>query len=73
MDTRLVDKIIQLEPAQRVEFISQLSADEKMMIASMLDAEIDNPWAKYERDPVGFITEGLGESLWSKQVEILES
>jgi hypothetical protein len=73
LDTRLVDKIIRLEPAQRVEFISQLSADEKMMIASMLDAEIDNPWAKYERDPVGFITEGLGESLWSKQVEILES
>jgi len=32
-----------------------------------------SPWASYVNDPVGFCTDGLGEILWSKQVEILES
>jgi hypothetical protein len=38
----------------------------------ILDAEITNPWARYENDPVGFVEQGLGETLWSKQREILE-
>jgi hypothetical protein len=39
----------------------------------LIDQRVGNPWSKYEDDPVGFVVDGLGESLWSRQREILES
>jgi len=32
-----------------------------------------NPWEQYANDPIGFVEHGLGETLWSKQREILAS
>jgi hypothetical protein len=40
---------------------------------SMLDAELDNPYARFQTDPVGFIELGLQETIWSKQREIARS
>jgi len=52
-------------------------------VAHLSDAELSSlyedlyistgRWARFVNDPVGFVTEGLGEDAWSKQVEILES
>jgi len=43
------------------------------LLLSKRRAEAASPWSAYIDDPVGFCTEILGESLWSKQKEILES
>lgn len=70
---RIVEQIINLNSQERLLLLSEMSEQERYVVRQMLEAEIDNPYAKYQDDPVGFVTEGLGETLWSKQVEILES
>ncbi len=70
---RLVDKVLSAESTERLSIYANLSADEKNALGMLLEAEGNNPWAIYEGDPVGFIRKGLGESLWSKQVEIARS
>jgi len=67
---RLVDRLINADPQERMKIYAGLEPDERMALANLLDAEIDNPWAKWEKDPVGFIQDGLGEVMWSKQREI---
>jgi hypothetical protein len=39
----------------------------------ILGTGLPNPWLKYQHDPVGFVTEGINEFLWSKQREIFEA
>lgn len=73
METRVVDQILELDTEERVQLLATLNDEERYVIKQMLDAEISNPWARYQNDPVGFVVDGIGESLWSKQVEILES
>jgi hypothetical protein len=70
---RLVDKVLEAEPVERLAIYSALSPMERAALDAMLDAEISNPWAQYEPDPLRFITEALGETLWSKQREIVQS
>jgi hypothetical protein len=70
---RLVDRVLTATTEQRYAIYSSLSEEERSALAMLLEAEENNPWARYENDPVGFINEGLGESLWSKQIEIAES
>ena len=50
-----------------------MSPEQQQVMQLLIDTEINNPWAQYQLDPVGFIEQGLGETLWSKQREILES
>jgi len=73
MAERLVDKVLKATPEERSKIYSSLTPEEKHALAVILDAEIENPWARWESDPVGFIEDGLGETLWSKQREILQS
>lgn len=35
--------------------------------------QIYNPYAKYRKDPVGYIEKVLGQKLWAKQIEVAES
>jgi hypothetical protein len=70
---RIIDRILQATPEERFAIYASMTPEELYSINLMLDAEIDNPWALYEDDPVGFVTKGLGESLWSRQREIMES
>ena len=70
---RLVDKVLTATQEERYAIYSQLSPDDRATLNMLLAAEVDNPWARYEKDPVGFIQKGLGETLWSKQVEIANS
>jgi hypothetical protein len=73
MGDRLVDLVLNATPEERAKIYLSLNDDEKYALSVILDAEITNPWARFENDPVGFVEEGLGETLWSKQREILES
>ncbi|CAB4156313.1 hypothetical protein UFOVP655_48 [uncultured Caudovirales phage] len=73
MSQRLVDKVLSASIEERNAIYLSLTNEEKNALAVILDAELSNPWARYEHDPVGFIEEGLGETIWSKQREILES
>ena len=70
---RLVDQILTASREERYNIYSKLNPDEKASLNMLLEAEQNNPWARYETDPVGFINEGLGETLWSKQIEIADS
>ena len=70
---RLIDKVLGATLEKRAEIYLSLTPEEKYALGAIMDAEIENPWARWENDPVGFIEDGLGETLWTKQREILES
>lgn len=70
---RIVDRIINADKQERLRLYQQMTDDERKLLSLMLDAEISNPYARYQTDPVGFITDGLQETIWSKQREIAQS
>ena len=55
----------------RLRVLEQLTPEELDLLSRQIDAE--GPWARYRNDPVRFVTDALGEDVWSKQIEILES
>ena len=73
MSERLVDLVLNASPEERTKIYLSLTPEEKHALGAILDAEISNKWARWEKDPIGFIEDGLGETLWSKQKEILQS
>jgi len=58
---------------KREALLGQMSEASLIALANDLRQGVDPRWARYRNDPVGFVTDGLGESVWSKQVEILNS
>lgn len=70
---RLVDSVLEAEARERLAIYSSLTPDEKLHLQRLLEAEENNPWAQYEQEPLQFITEALGETVWSKQREIIDS
>ena len=60
-------------PQERKKFFAKLSVEEKAVIVLLLEQIARNPWAQWQSDPIGFVEQGLKETLWSKQREILES
>ncbi len=73
MTATLVDQILTASPTERKRIFAGLNGDEKQALAILLEDAQSNPWRRFENDPVGFVTEGLGETVWSKQEEILRS
>lgn len=73
MATDALDRLLRLDERERRAVLASLSEVERATVALLIDQRFSNPWSKYEDDPVGFVTQGLGESLWSRQMEILES
>lgn len=73
MSNKLVGQIFDMTEQERAEVYALMTEDEKYALDAMINSEQSNPWARWETDPVGFIQDGLGETLWSKQREILES
>jgi hypothetical protein len=58
MGERLVDLVLNATPEERAKIYLSLNDDEKYALSVILDAEITNPWARYEHDPVGFVEDG---------------
>lgn len=59
--------------AERRQFFAEMSPDDRTAVANLLDLMGENPWSRFRSDPIGFVEDGLGETIWSKQREILES
>ncbi|ASR83891.1 terminase large subunit [Arthrobacter phage Shrooms] len=68
-----LDRLLKLDPVARRAVMTQLSQPERLTLLGAIEFRANNPWIKYQGDPVGFVQDGLGETIWSKQVEILES
>lgn len=73
MNNQVLKAILELPPDQLTKVTLGLSQEEQKYVNNLLENQFSNPWLKYEDDPVGFIQNGLGETLWSKQKEIVES
>jgi hypothetical protein len=69
----VVETILSLDPKERREVFLGLSEPERLALNQLLADHGENPWSQYQNDPVGFVTEALGETIWSKQREMLES
>jgi len=69
----LREVLAEATPLKQQQVLASLSHTELLALATMLEGGVDPRWARYRNDPVRFVTEGLGEDVWSKQVEILES
>lgn len=69
----LLSLILTATPDERQFVLSQLDAEKRLALKQILKNHKDNPWARFVTDPVSFVEEGLGETLWSKQKEILTS
>lgn len=72
MSTAVLTRILAATPEQRRKIIERLSPAERAWIAERLDST-DLRYRRWADDPVRFVTDALGETLWSKQREILES
>jgi hypothetical protein len=60
-------------PLDRKLWLAKLSTQERQTVHQLLRRVEDNPWTQYLTNPVGFVEQGLKETLWSKQREILLS
>ena len=70
---RLVDRLISADPKERMHIYASLSPQERGALNALLEDEINNPWSRFEKNPVGFIQDGMGEVLWSRQKEIAQA
>jgi len=69
----LIDLLVKADPKERAQIYASLSAEERGALNTILEDEISNPWARFEKSPVGFIQDGIGEVLWSRQREIAQA
>lgn len=69
----LVDDILAASSTQRQRIFRALTTEQRAAVYAQLQQRAANPWLQYVNDPVGFVTRGLGEEVWSKQIQILES
>jgi hypothetical protein len=68
-----LDTLITVPEDELARILGALTYEERVTLSRMLDDRAENPCLRYADDPVGFVTNHLGETLWSKQKEILES
>ena len=73
MTERLLDKFLETDSNKQAELLAMLTPEERHALLVILDSELENPWARWQNYPIGFVEQGLGETLWSKQKEILTS
>ena len=72
MATPYLEAILSSNPTERATIYATLNEEERSYIVRLLDGYLNNPYLIYEEDPVGFIENGLHETLWTKQKEIVE-
>ena len=71
--TDVVDQLLNLSTTDRLAVYNKLKPAEMQAIDRLIEQRLSNPYLRFEDDPVGFVEIGLGEHLWSKQRQILES
>jgi hypothetical protein len=73
MPTTQIDRLLSLSPAQRRNTLQKLDANALARVYDLTKERQRNPWLRFADKPIEFVEEGLGETLWSKQKEILMS
>ena len=68
-----VEKLMAMSASARAKVFRALSDEERAALLTQIEFVKQNPWLRYEGNPQGFVENGLGERLWSKQREILQS
>lgn len=68
-----LDRLLSLPEVRRRNIMARLPMESRRALMAQIQFRLSNPWMKYQGDPVGFVERGLGETIWSKQTEILES
>ena len=69
----MIDEILKASPEKRRMLFAAATPEQKYALRQILSDRASNPWLRFNNDPVSFVTNGLGEDVWSKQIEILES
>jgi len=60
-------------PEQRKRVFESLTNEERTSLAAVMDQAAGTEWGYWKHDPVGFVENVLGEYVWSKQYDILQS
>jgi hypothetical protein len=68
-----IDDLAALSEEARRDVFKALDQDQRRALMRELQNYLKNPWSQYLGDPVGFVEDGLGETTWSKQREVLRS
>ena len=71
-----LERLNKLDEAAKYEKLARLEQRNADALAKLYELQLEkrtNPYLKFEDDPIGFVTKGLKEELWSKQREILLS
>ena len=71
--TEMFEHLMMLDPPNRRMFVRELTPTDLTQLLRVVQAETGTPFGLYSDDPVGFVTEVLGESVWSKQREVMRS
>ena len=70
---REIEQFLGLPSERQDEILAALTVEERRELFDTVTVLERNPIYLYRDDPVRFVTDYLGEDVWSKQVEILES
>jgi hypothetical protein len=73
VSTNLYEDFLRASPTARMRLLNKLSPEERAQFDLVLEEELAHPWYRYANDPVAFVRDGLGETIWSRQAQILES
>jgi hypothetical protein len=69
----LLDDVLAMTSVERAQLYSSLKPAELKALDGVLSGALDNPYARWQTDPIGFVTQQIQETAWSKQREILMS
>lgn len=72
-DTQVLRRLAAQPAGVRARILASLTPPERAKLDQLLATRPGTGWTSWARDPVGFVQDGLGETVWSKQREILES
>lgn len=68
----MVAELLALPPEIRREIVAALSPRELALLLAATNAATGTPFGLYADDPVGFVSDVLGETMWSRQRAVLE-
>lgn len=70
---RMLEDLLALDPDIAREFYRGLPARDMSALLAAAEIHLGTPFGLWERDPVGFVEDVLGESTWSKQRDVLSA
>ena len=70
---RTIDDLVALSPKERLAVLRTFDEETLAAVYQHVENRLRNPYQQWVDDPVGFVTDRLRETLWSKQRQILES